>query len=167
MKVFSCVRPARRNKCFAVKRLLNLAAILALLVLCGGCGFSRAWSKAGRTLPPSDSIEGRWEGRWLSDVNGHTGRLRGVLTRSAENTNTYTAHFRATYWKIFRYSYKAEFPFEPQDGVWHFRGDENLGWLAGGVYHYEGAVSPTNFHSTYRSKYDHGTFEMSRPSPAD
>jgi len=47
--------------------------------------------------------------------------------------------------------------------VWQFQGDENLGWLAGGVYHYEGRVSPTNFHSTYRSKYDHGTFEMGRP----
>jgi len=147
-----------------VKRLLNLATIVAVLLLCGCCSFNRAWNKAGRTPPPpADSIEGRWEGRWLSDVNGHTGRLRCVLTRGGNNTNTYTAHFRATYWKIFRYSYKADFPFEPREGVWHFLGDKNLGWLAGGVYHYEGRVSPTNFYSTYRSKYDHGVFEMTRP----
>ena len=150
-----------------VSRLLNLAAILVALLLCGCCSFNRAWNKAGRTPATTDSIEGRWEGRWLSDHNGHAGRLRCVLTRSGDTTNTYTAHFRATYWKIFRYSYKAEFPFQPQEGVWHFTGDENLGWLAGGVYHYEGVVSPTNFHSTYRSKYDHGTFEMGRPKPAD
>ncbi|MNC88362.1 hypothetical protein D3C83_41680 [compost metagenome] len=99
----------------------------------------------------------------MSAVNGHTGRLRCVLIRSGDNTNNYTAHFRATYWKIFRYSYKAEFPFELSGSEWHFRGDENLGWLAGGVYHYEGQVSATNFSSTYRSKYDHGTFEMRRP----
>jgi hypothetical protein len=148
-----------------VNRLLNLAVLFSVLLLCGGCSFSRAWNQAGRTPPPADSIEGRWEGRWLSEHNGHTGRLRCVLTRSGDrtSTNTYTAHFRATYWKIFWYSYKAEFPFEPREGVWHFQGDENLGWLAGGIYHYEGRVSPTNFHSTYRSKYDHGTFEMCRP----
>ena len=147
-----------------MNRLLNLAAILSMLLLCGGCGFNRAWSKAARNATPSDSIEGRWEGRWLSDVNGHTGRLRCVLTRTSSSTNTYTAYFRATYWKIFRYSYKADFPFELKDhGVWQFQGDENLGWLAGGIYHYEGRVTSTNFHATYRSKYDHGTFEMSRP----
>ena len=147
-----------------MNRPANLAAIVGLLLFCSGCSFNRAWHQAGRTARPADSIEGRWEGRWLSDHNGHTGRLRCVLTRSGNNTNTYTAHFRATYWKIFRYSYKASFPFEPREGLWHFQGDENLGWLAGGVYHYEGQVSSTNFHSAYRSKYDHGTFEMSRPN---
>ena len=39
----------------------------------------------------------------------------------------------------------------------------NLGWLAGGVYHYEGRADATNFFSTYTSKYDHGTFQMTRP----
>ncbi|HEX5222727.1 MAG TPA: hypothetical protein VFZ59_24440 [Verrucomicrobiae bacterium] len=147
-----------------MKRLLNPVAIVCVLLLCGCCSFNRAWNKAGRTPPPADSIEGRWEGRWLSDHNGHTGKLRCVLTRvNGNHTHTYTAYFRATYWKIFRYSYKADFPFERRDGVWHFKGSENLGWLAGGVYDYEGLVSSTNFHSTYRSKYDHGTFEMRRP----
>ena len=153
-----------RTNVLLVKRFLNLPAILAVLLLCGGCSFNRAWNKVGRTPPPADSIEGRGEGHWLSAENGHTGRLRCVLTRNHESTNTYTAYFRATYWKIFRYSYKAEFPFEVKESsVWRFQGDENLGWLAGGVYAYEGRVTPTNFHSTYRSKYDHGTFEMSRP----
>ena len=87
-----------------------------------------------------------------------------MLTRSSD-TN-YTAHFWATYWKVFRYSYKVDLDFEQRDGVWHFRGDENLGWLAGGVYRYTGTVSSTNFHSCYESKYDHGTFEMDRPPPA-
>lgn len=158
---------SRQRTNVRVNRLLNFAAILALLLLCGCSRFNRAWNQAGRNPTPPDSIEGRWEGRWLSDHNGHTGKLRCVLTRTSDSTNTYTAHFRATYWKIFRYSYKAEFPFESQHGVWHFTGSENLGWLAGGVYDYEGLVSSTNFHSTYRSKYDHGTFEMSRPQAAD
>lgn len=141
-------------------RALGLAGILAL-VLCGCSTFNRDWRRAAQTPPPCHSIEGRWEGRWLSDANGHTGRLRCLLTRSDDTT--YTAYFRATYWKVFRYSYKVELLFEPRNGSWDFRGEEDLGWLAGGVYHYTGSATPTNFHSTYRSKYDQGTFEMSRP----
>ena len=38
-----------------------------------------------------------------------------------------------------------------------------LGFLAGGVYHYEGHADATNYFSTYSCKYDHGTFQMSRP----
>ncbi len=34
---------------------------------------------------------------------------------------------------------------------------------SGGVYHYDGDATPTNFFSTYKSKYDHGTFQMTRP----
>jgi hypothetical protein len=159
---FSLALPRlKRTNVALVNRLLSLAGILATLLLCGCCGFNRAWDKAGQTPASADSIEGRWEGRWLSDINGHTGRLRCLLTRSGD-TN-YTARFRATYWKIFRYSYQVDLQFEQRDGLWHLRGDENLGWLAGGVYQYSGSVSPTNFQSTYRSKYDHGVFEMTRP----
>lgn len=144
-----------------MNRFLCLAGILAMLPLCGCCSFNRAWNKAGQSPPGPNSIEGRWEGRWLSDHNGHTGRLRCVL--SHKEGSTYSAYYWATYWKIFRYSYKVDLAFEPRDGVWHFRGEENLGWLAGGDYRYDGRVSSTNFYSTYESKYDHGTFEMNRP----
>ena len=33
----------------------------------------------------------------------------------------------------------------------------------GGVYYYEGRATATNMISTYRTKYDHGTFDMKRP----
>lgn len=159
---FSLALPWReRTNVALVNRLLRFAGILTTLLLCGCCGFNRAWNKAGQPSVPADPIEGRWEGRWLSDVNGHTGRLRCLLTRNSD-TN-YTARFRATYWKIFRYSYKVDLAFEHRDSTWQFQGVENLGWLAGGVYQYAGSVSPTNFQSTYRSKYDHGVFEMTRP----
>jgi hypothetical protein len=144
-------------------RVLGLAAILGVLcVLSSGCSsFNRHWHKAAQTPPPVGSIEGRWEGRWLSDMNGHTGHLRCLLTR--KEGSVYAARFRATYWKVFRYSYEVDLLFEERDGVWNVRGKEDLGWLAGGVYHYAGCVTATNFSSTYRSKYDHGTFEMHRP----
>jgi hypothetical protein len=46
--------------------------------------------------------------------------------------------------------------------LWHFQGAANLGFMAGGVYRYEGTATPSRFHSTYTSKYDHGTFDMER-----
>jgi hypothetical protein len=134
---------------------------LPILLLCGCSTFNRDWEKAAQQPKAPDSIEGCWEGKWLSDVNGHTGRLRCLLSR--ESDSCYQARFRATYWKVFRFSYTVPLRFEQRDGIWHFTGEENLGKLAGGVYRYEGHATRTNFFSTYRSKPDHGTFQMQRP----
>lgn len=106
-------------------------------------------------------MEGRWQGRWLSDVNGHNGKLLCIVSRLEDGD--YAARFRATYKKFLRFSYAVPLEVEHRSGVWHFHGEENLGKLAGGVYRYEGNATPTNFHSTYRSRYDHGIFEMQRP----
>ena len=77
----------------------------------------------------------------------------------------YHARYKATYWKIFRIGYTVEMTVEPQsEGVFKMRGENDLGWWGGGIYHYEGKASDTNFFATYRSKYDHGTFEMKRPA---
>ena len=136
--------------------------LLGLGLLVNGCSsFNREWKSAAANPPAADSLAGRWEGKWLSDVNGHNGALRCVLKRGSD-TN-YTAHFKATYWKIFRASYRVEFLGEFRDGIWQFHGEENLGWFAGGDYHYGGRISATNFFSTYECKYDHGTFALSRP----
>jgi len=143
------------------RQTLACALALALALLVNGCSsFNRDW-KAAAGQPTDNSLAGRWEGKWLSEVNHHTGTLRCVLKR--EDDSKYTASFRATYWKILRASYQVEFTGEMRDGIWNFHGDENLGWFAGGVYHYEGRLTPTNFHSTYRCQYDHGTFELTRP----
>lgn len=140
----------------------HLAFVALPVVLTCGCStFNRDWKKVAEQPPQPDSIEGRWEGKWLSDVNGHTGRLRCLL--SPEGDSRYQARFRATYWKVFRFSYTVPLQFEQRDGLWHFTGEEDLGKLAGGIYSYEGRATPTDFFSTYRSKYDHGIFQMERP----
>jgi len=131
------------------------------LLTCSCSTFNRDWKEAAKQSPPTDSIEGRWEGRWLSDVNGHTGKLLCLL--SPESHGNYEARFRAAYWKVFRFSYAVPLRFQQRDTAWHFTGDEDLGKLAGGICHYEGQVTPRKFFSTYWSKYDHGTFQMERP----
>jgi hypothetical protein len=134
---------------------------MLLLLLCGCSSFNREWGKAGPSPAQPDSIEGRWEGRWLSDANGHNGKLRCLLSRKPDGD--YDARFRATYLKILHFSYTVPLKVQQRDDVWHFQGREDLGWLAGGVYQYDGTATATNFYSTYRSRYDHGDFEMSRP----
>ena len=73
------------------------------------------------------------------------------------------ARFRATYGGVFHFSYTVPLTLQPHDAGWELSGEANLGKLAGGAYYYEGRITPTNFTSTYRSKYDHGIFELHRP----
>ncbi len=140
--------------------IISVAGILVLFA-CGCSSFNREWRKAAQTAVAPDSMEGRWQGRWLSDANGHNGKLRCIVSRREDGETA--ARFRATYKKVLNFSYTVRLKAELQGSVWHFRGEEDLGKLAGGVYHYEGTATLTNFHSTYRSKYDHGVFEMKRP----
>lgn len=136
--------------------------VLALMLLACGCSsFNREWCKAGRNPAPADAIAGRWEGYWLSDVNAHTGKLRCIITQ--QTNDIYAARFRATYLKILRFSYTVPLRVAASNQVWQFRGEEDLGVMAGGAYRYEGSATITNFHSTYDSKYDRGVFEMHRP----
>lgn len=153
--------PGRGRLARVAARLTRIFCCLALVLLCGCSTFNRDWNRAARQPTNPASIEGRWDGKWLSDVNGHTGRLRCLLSR--ESDSRYQARFRATYWKVFRFNYTVPLEFERRDGEWHLTGEEDLGKLAGGVYRYEGHATPTNLFSTYRSKHDHGTFQMRRP----
>lgn len=143
------------------QRIGALAGLCSLLALCGCSTFNRDWRRAAAQPAAPASVEGRWEGRWLSGVNGHKGKLRCLLTRG--NQEWFQARFRATYGGIFRFSYTVPLALQAHDIGWELSGEADLGKLAGGNYYYEGRVTPTNFASTYRSKYDHGTFELRRP----
>jgi len=139
--------------------LLTLA--MTALLLCSCSSFNRAWKQAGTATSPADSIEGRWDGRWVSAKNGHSGSLRCLIAKNEDGL--YTARFRATYMKILRFSYTIPLAVIRSNEVWYFRSEADLGAMAGGVYEYEGMTTSTHFHSTYTSKYDHGDFQMSRP----
>jgi hypothetical protein len=144
--------------------LRNIALALGQLVtlLLAGCtSFNQEWQTASEQTPPTNSIEGRWQGIWLSDTNQHRGALRCVLTQNEDGT--WRARFKATYNRTLSFGYTAKLKVEPTTNGFKFTGDANLGWYAGGVYHYTGHADDTNFFSTYRCKYDYGTFQMSRP----
>ena len=115
---------------------------------------------------PANDIAGRWQGIWLSESTGHTDRLRCLMVKQADGS--YRARFHAKYRKIFSFGYTVPLQVEAVSERFKFQGEADLGWYAGGHYHYEGEASLTNFSSTYRCPSDHGTFEMTRPgSPAN
>ena len=75
---------------------------------------------------------------------------------------TFTGHASSKISQALSFGYTVGLKTEPTEAGCKFRGEANLGALAGGVYRYEGQADATNFFSTYSCKYDHGTFQMRR-----
>ena len=128
-----------------MKKLL-LVSFLAFF-LAGCSSFNREWKSALGQPPRSNSdISGAWEGRWLSAGNGHTGKLRGVFTKT--DAEHYNVHFHATFWKIFHATYQVPLKYEEKNGEFLLTGEQDLGKLSGGVYKYEARATPAQFSST-------------------
>lgn len=142
-------------------KLLNWGLLLFLCLGTGCTSFHHEWRKASRSPAPTDSYLGRWEGEWLSAKNGHHGKLRCLLGEDSSSTQ-FRAHFHATYASVLHFSYAAALTGAVTNGVVQFTGESDLGKLGGGVYKYSGSANATHFSCTYESKYDHGTFQMSR-----
>ena len=142
-------------------RVVSFLFVAALLFGSGCASFNHEWEQVGKSPIPSHSIEGRWLGVWASAVSGHTDALRCVITRTEEGG--YRARFHAKYRKVLSFGYTVPLTVESTKNAYAFHGEANLGWMAGGRYHYEGSANATNFQSTYSCKYDHGTFQMTRP----
>ena len=142
------------------RRLFIISVLLLHVTSSVGCStYHREWTQARQR--PLNGFEGAWDGQWISDVNGHKGRLRCVIEPVSKTQ--YRAKFKAHYWGILRYRYTALLDVATTDAAQTFKGDANLGYLAGGVYSYEGSSTSTEFHSTYKRRYDHGRFELKRP----
>jgi hypothetical protein len=135
-----------------------VALLLSIAVLTNGCSsFERAWRS-----PPAESagIAGRWQGKWKSARSGDSGKLRAIITR--QSPAEYKARFHATYHSVLSASYGVTLNATQRRSRSEFRGAANLGiW---GRYATKGYATRTQFHATYQSKYDYGTFEMQRVS---
>jgi hypothetical protein len=145
---------------------LAATVCLAAALLLAGCStFEHEWQAARRLPRLEDDLAGRWEGTWRSKATGHNNQLRAVI---ATGTNgVYSTQFHARYKiGIFRFSFGYTVPLRAAltNDIHQFHGETDLGWLAGGLYRYEGSATGTNFFSTYRSKYDHGEFQLQRPA---
>jgi len=103
-------------------------------------------------------LEGRWQGEWISDANGHRGALKCLLTKT--ESGEYQATFYAVYARFLSVAYSVPLHGRQIGGKLKLEGQPDLGQLAGGIYHYEGEADKTEFNCTYRCKYDHGTFQL-------
>lgn len=141
-----------------------LAALLlgALLWPAGGCSFDRNWRRLTRTPTQDGGLSGQWVGTWKSEHSNHSGQLRAIIT--PVDDATYRANFDATYLGILRFGYSMNLAAQEEGDVIRFQGEENLGWIAGGLYRYDGTTDGQTFDCTYQSKSDHGRFQMTRPA---
>ena len=145
---------------------IRLAIALSILLMTIGCSsFNKKWEQATAVSVPADDVVGPWEGKWQSRKGHGSGKLLCVIEQATDTNDPkapYTAHFRATFWGIFKSSYSI--PLTRQDGAANtFEGEKDLGWLAGGLYTYRADITPTTFNAKYESKGDSGLFELARP----
>lgn len=135
---------------------------LCLIAATAGCStFDEDWN-AARGF--STGIEGRWEGTWSSDVNGHQGGLRCLVTRRSDDG--FDARFHATYsdWcGTLGFEYTVPMAVRAAADGWRLGGSADLGWLAGGVYEYDGLATLAKFFCNFQAAEDHGVFQMTRP----
>jgi len=136
--------------------LRNISHLLAALFN-DRAAFQRRWDHP----PPDRGLEGRWQGEWISEANGHRGALKCLLTKTAPEK--YEAAFHAVYAGFLRVAYVVELHGRQSGAALQLEGEADLGRLAGGIYHYKGEAAESAFNCTYRCAYDHGTFHLSRP----
>src|ERR1700743_1983965 len=65
--------------------------------------FHRRWKQSAAMRLAPGGLEGRWEGEWISEANGHRGALKCLLTRKPEGD--YEAMFHAVYAKVLTVCY--------------------------------------------------------------
>lgn len=138
---------------------LPLLFLLFITLFQSGClTYHTSWKKP--ELRNDDHITGRWQGSWISEHNGHKGKLRAVATH--KEGNLYQFKFGATFMLLLTASYEVDFTILSSDNVDTLTGEANLPGYMGGLYNYEGKIENGKFTAKYKSKMDHGTFEMTR-----
>ncbi len=147
---------------------MNIHVLIMLFttaVFAVGCSsFDRAWEKALEV--DFKGVEGRWIGSWYSDYNQHNGPLRCLITKRDDGDDVYHTRFHAKYklWFLtINYPYDMDMTIKQYKGMFDFHGEADLGWLAGGVYKYDGNGTVDNIKMNYRANIDFGTFKLERP----
>lgn len=141
-----------------------LALVLTLSFSSCATRFKHEWEKAAaspETIAPR-SISGAWQGTWKSEATGHQGTLKAFAT-ALDLDSTYAVQYRATWRNFLSATFESEHTIKLRGKDFVLTGQHNLGPMFGGVYHYDGIVTPTAFKCRYRSSLDHGIFEMQRP----
>jgi len=151
-----------------VNRWLSLLTAVWALTLGACSSFDRDWRAAAqRPARGADPVAGAWDGEWRSEMHRRKdgslggGRLRCIFTKA--DATHYRARFHAN-WLCFATGYTEIFETRRRAGGLDFRGKRDLGAIFGGVYRYEGRVTPERFVGRFSSGFDRGELDMRRPA---
>ncbi len=109
------------------------------------------------TTTQAASPVGNWRGFWSSRSTGHQGPLRARVRQTSPDT--YRAVFVGRFAGVVPFVYPAKLERVP--GTCHcYTSSQRLPLM--GTYRMTATVTPGRFHATFRSRKDHGTFDMSR-----
>lgn len=163
-----------------------MSARLLVLLLCGAftacSSFESRWRAAEKGAGLHSTT--RWDGRWTSEKHAAPlgggpagGRLRCVLGEVTAATNCVPTeqrmksgrqtHLRADFranWMIFASGYTMTLIPVPGSRT-EFRGTHELPAIFGGTYRYTARIAGDRFSARYDSRYDRGTFDLTRVRP--
>jgi len=140
-------------------------ATLLLIAATGCSNFDAMYNKGlAQGAPVAGSVEGVWDGTWQSQAGHGNDRLRAIVTKTGPET--YHVWFRAHFWGIFQANQEVDLKASSVPGAAEIKaaGEQDLGWLYGGVYQYQATLTPVKMDATYKSKFDHGEFHLGRPT---
>ena len=145
------------------RKIALVLAAVACAALTGCTDFKKVWEEEMAKPPQKHTdLTGAWEGTWTSSFNGHTGKLRCIVTK--QQNGEYEFHYWAQWQKVlsgsFRQNYKVD---EKTKGTFTFEGEKDLGKL-GGKFTHKGKATAKTFEATYDSDSgDNGVFKLTRP----
>ncbi len=113
----------------------------------------------------ADLLVGHWVGAWYSDARGYGDDLECIIVKLTDTK--YEARFKATFWKVFTWRQRVLLTVGKGEAEWTFEGEQDLGWIAGGLYTYKGTTDGETFESTYKARSDAGSYTMKRVAAVD
>jgi hypothetical protein len=134
------------------------------LFFSGCAGFEREWKQvlAEHRVNPVAAPAGPWEGTWVTTTDGHSGKLRAIVTPAPEDPGKYDFHYHATWARVFSGAYKVRFPVTRERGRYIANGKEAMGKF--GTFGHKAVITEDAFEATFSSdKGDLGSFSLARP----
>jgi hypothetical protein len=147
-----------------MRHLFVLLATATCLVTtsCSNSRFEKQWRAAVAQPAAANSIEGPWQGKWISQGNGHSGKLRCIVGPATDKAGTHAFHYHATWAHLLSGGFTAKAVVQQQGKNATFKGKQSLGKY--GTFESAATITGRTFHSTYKAVGDHGIFEMTRPN---
>lgn len=107
----------------------------------------------------AQGLDGRWGGGWQSNNTGHKGRLSAQFNR-IDSTHV-KAKFRGTFFKVIPFCYRPVLDIVYEEpGLMVLQGNRRI--PLGGNFEYNATISGNQFSATYRSRRDHGVWQLQR-----